>query len=180
MAVKSQNIHRNAGTQRLRRPFVVGGYSQANRLTYLLTAALALLAVYALLNTALGWGRSWLDYISYGTPRTFHLSAFVGHEENDGSPTHLIAMNLDRQVLVIEVPGGDPSKVRAMPGPYLFGAGEDKTPVTLKLADVNGDSHDDLIVRIKNEEMVYVNQGGAFQLISAEQRKELLQAGNVP
>jgi hypothetical protein len=176
MAVKSTELHKSVGARNVRRPLVSAGHPSLHTLVYLLTAGLALLAVYALLSTALTWGRAKLDDLRYGNPRTYHLAAFVGHEETDGSPTQLIAMNLDRQVVVIEVPGGDPSKVRALPGPYLFGAGEDKTPVTMKLADVNGDAHDDLIVRIKNEEMIYLNAGGTFQLITPEQRKEMLQS----
>jgi len=59
----------------------------------------------------------------------------------------------------------------------LFGAGEDLTPVTMRLTDVNGDGGADLIVRVKDEEMVYANRDGAFSLISAEERQRLMQQG---
>jgi hypothetical protein len=87
--------------------------------------------------------------------------------------THLIAMNLDRQVMILELPGSDATKIRVLPGPYLFGAGEDLTPVTMRLADMNGDGVSDLIVRVKNEEMVYLNREGGFSLITAEERQQL-------
>jgi len=178
MTVKGQDLHTTMGAREARRPLVAPGTLGLSSIVYLLAVGLALIAVSALLNAALGWGHNLLDDWRYGNPRTHHLSAFVGHDEQDGSPTHLIALNLDRQVVIIEVPGGDPSKVRAMPGPYLFGAGEDKTPAIMRLDDINGDTHKDLIVRINDEELVYLNHDGKFQLISAEQRIALLQRGN--
>ncbi len=146
-------------------------------IAYIVTGLLALLAIYVLLSSVIGAGRVFLDDIKYGRPRTFHLSANVGRPEEANAPTHLIAMNLDRQVVIMEIPGGDATKVRTLPGPYLFGAGEDLTPVTMRLADVNGDNAPDLIVRVKDEEMVYVNRDGSFSLITAEERQRLMQQG---
>jgi hypothetical protein len=142
---------------------------------YIITGILALLAIYVLLSSVIGAGRVFVDDIKYGRPRTFHLTANVGRPEEASAPTHLIAMNLDRQVVILEIPGGDSTRVRTLPGPYLFGAGEDLTPVTMRLADMNGDGADDLIVRVKDEEMVYVNRDSAFNLITAEERQQLLQ-----
>jgi hypothetical protein len=85
-------------------------------------------------------------------------------------------MNLNRQVLVIEIPGGDPSQLRTITGPYLFGAGEDKTPVQLRFDDLNRDGSQDLIVAVKNEEIVYLNKDGQFQPITPEERSKLTQA----
>jgi hypothetical protein len=146
-------------------------------IAYLVTGLLALLAIYVLLSSVVGWGRVLLDDVRYGRPRTFHLSASVGWPEEATAPTHLIAMNLERQVVILEIPGGDASKTRALPGPYLFGSGEDLTPVTMRLADVNGDKAPDLIVRVKDEEMVYLNRDGSFSLITAEERQHLVQQG---
>jgi hypothetical protein len=137
----------------------------------------ALLAVYVLLSGVVSWGQTLLDDVRYGRPRTFHLTANVGRAEEAAAPTHLIAMNLDRQVVILEIPGGDSARTRTLPGPYLFGAGEDLTPVTMRLADMNGDQLVDLIVRVKNEEMVYLNREGSFNLITAEERQRLIQAG---
>ncbi len=144
---------------------------------YLITGILALLAVYVLVSSVISTGRTLMDDIKYGRPRTFHLTANVGRAEEANAPTHLVAMNLERQVVILEIPGGDANRVRTLPGPYLFGAREDLTPVTMRLADVNGDSAPDLVVRVKNEEMVYLNRDGSFNLITAEERQQLLAQG---
>lgn len=171
MAVQSRDL-RNERRTPLSLPVKnVGG------IAYIVTGILALLAIYVLLSSVIGWGRVLFDDMKYGRPRTFHLTANVGRPEEANAPTHLIAMNLERQVVIVEIPGGDASKVRTLPGPYLFGAGEDLTPVTMRLADMNGDSADDLIVRVKDEEMVYINRDGAFNLITAEERQQLIQQG---
>src|SRR2546425_1583080 len=46
--------------------------------------------------------RSW----HYGRPRTFQTDAVVGHNDSAASPSHFIAINLNRHVEVIECPGG--------------------------------------------------------------------------
>jgi hypothetical protein len=175
MAVTSKELRGTAGARGVRRPLIGTNPIGMSLPVYLATGVLALLALYMLLSSFAGIGRSWLDDWKYGYPRSSHLSGFVGHEETDGSPTHLFAYNIDRQVLIIEIPGGNRSKVRAIEGPYLFGAGEDKTPVLMSLEDINGDSHKDLVVRIKNEKMIYINKDGQFQLITPEQRRDIVQ-----
>lgn len=147
-------------------------------LLYLGTALLALLALYIVLNAMVSWGRVAFDDMRYGVPRTFHLTADVGHGGGSGLPSHLIAVNLDRQVIVIDIPGGDADKIRTLRGPYLFGEGEDLTPVTMHLDDMDGDTHSDLIVRVKDEEIIYLNQEGGFVLPSVEERRSLMQQGS--
>jgi hypothetical protein len=61
-------------------------------------------------------------------------------------------------------------------GPYLFGAGEDLTPVKLRLEDLNRDNTPDLIVSVKDEEMVYINRDNQFQLITPEERLQIIAA----
>jgi hypothetical protein len=145
-------------------------------IAYIVTGLLALLAIYVLFSSVINWGKVVVDDMRYGRPRTFHLTANVGRPEEAHAPTHLIAMNLDRQVVVLEIPGGDSTQTRALPGPYLFGAGEDLTPVTMRLADINGDGAADLVVQVKNEEMVYMNRDNTFSLITPEERQQILQA----
>src|SRR5947208_2834866 len=82
--------------------------------------------------------------------------AVVGHGDSATQPTHFIAINLNRQVSVIEIPGGDISKAVAISGPYLFGEGEDLTPVKLDVTDLNGDGKADLLVDVKSEQMAYI------------------------
>jgi len=141
MAVTSRDLRNE------RRPAISIPRGNVSSIAYIITGLLALLAAYVLLSSVIGWGRTMIDDMRYGRPRTFHLSANVGRPDEVNAPTHLIAMNLDRQVVILEIPGGDASKTRALPGPYLFGAGEDLTPVTMRLTDVNGDGGADLIVR---------------------------------
>jgi hypothetical protein len=155
------------------RPYVAVPPINLHSLAYLATALLALLAIYAVMGNVVGWGRERLDDIRYGTPRTYHVEAIVGQEDGEGAPSHFIAMNLNRQVVVYQIPGGDASKVRVHTGPYLFGAGEDKTPVLLSFSDVNGDGTKDMIVNVKSEAIVYLNRDGQFQALSAEERMQL-------
>jgi hypothetical protein len=142
-------------------------------IAYVVTALLALIAIYAIMGNVLGWARGHVDDFRYGATRTYQVDQVVGHEDGAGTPTHFIAMNLNRQVVVLEIPGGDASKLRTLTGPYLFGAGEDKTPVLLRFDDLNRDGSTDLIVNVKNEEIVYLNKDGQFQPITPEERVEL-------
>lgn len=169
MSVTGRDLHNE------RRPHVNLGVKNVSSVAYGVTGMLALLAIYLLLSSLVSWGQVVIDDVRYGRPRTFHLTANVGRAEEASAPTHMIAMNLDRQVVVLEIPGGDSMKTRALPGPYLFGSGEDLTPVTMRLADVNSDDAPDLVVQVKNEEMVYINRDGSFQMITAEERQKLLQ-----
>jgi hypothetical protein len=171
MAITSRDLHTD------RRSVVsLPSAGSASKLAYAITFALALLALYVLLSGVLGWAQVKIDDMRYGRPRTFQLAAKVGHGEESGTATQLIAMNLNRQVMIIEVPGGDATKTRSIVGPYLFGSGEDLTPVTMRLADINADGTPDLLVQVKNEEMVYMNRNGGFELLSAEERQQLMQS----
>src|SRR5687768_14703607 len=82
------------------------------------------------------WARNRVDDVRYGATRTYQVDEVVGHDDGAGTPTHFTALNLNRQVMIIEIPGGDASKTRTLTGPYLFGAGEDKTPVLLRFDDL--------------------------------------------
>lgn len=175
MAVRSQEM-RNATTRSgaaNARPLTVAPSISLHTFAYLVTAVLALIAIYAVMGNVLSWGRSRIDDVRYGNPRTYQLDAVVGHEDGAGTPTHLMAMNLNRQVVIVELPGGDPAKIRTLTGPYLFGAEEDKTPVLMRLDDLNRDGAKDLVVSIKNEEIVYLNRDGQFQLITPDERSKL-------
>jgi hypothetical protein len=86
-------------------------------------------------------------------------------------------MNLNRQVVVLQIPGGDTSQTRTITGPYLVGAGEDKTPVLLSFEDVNRDGTRDMVVNVKNEAIVFLNRDGQFQEMSPEERAQLMTGG---
>ena len=132
-----------------------------------LMAALIGMLVMALLVIGLtafsSWWRVHLDDMQYGRPRTFQLDAVVGHNDSPSNPTHFIFMNLNRHVVIIELPGGDAAHARSYQGPILFGDGQDLTPVTGEIRDVNGDGKPDLIVHIQDQQIVFINTGTEFR-----------------
>lgn len=159
-----------------------GGETRAARLrgaglgAYLITFLLAAAAIYLLVGAVVDWGRVRIDDLRYGRPRTTHLEGYVGHgAEGPASPTRFVGLNIDRQVVVLELPGGDATQVRSLPGPYLFGADEHLTPVLLSLGDIDGDGQEDLIVNVRNEQIVYLNRDGGFRLPTPEEQQRLVQ-----
>jgi len=175
MAVTSRDLH-SAG--KVRQPVFQTGhtaraypvYPTASRTPYLLTLFLCVIAIVLVANSLISWGQIKLDDMRYGRPRTMHLAGIVGHEEGSSLPTQFVAMNLNRRVVVLEIPGGDVAKTRTLTGPYLFGANEDLTPVRLRLQHVNTDQQTDLVVSVKDEEIVYINENGSFRLINDGER----------
>lgn len=141
---------------------------------YGVTLLLGALIIYAVVGVLFDKGRVLYDDVRYGRPRTTQITAFVGHDETAGTPTHLLAMNLNRQITIIELPGGNSAQARTIVGPYLFGADEDLTPVTLALQDVDGDTNLDLLVDVRNERIVYLNHDGVFRLPTPAEQAKLL------
>ena len=121
MAVTSRNLHPGKLRAQGMRPGSRGDASSvpvvASRLPYLLTLLLCGIALALVANGVLSWGRIRLDDLRYGRPRTMQLSAVVGHNDGSGTPTQLIAMNLNRRIVVLEIPGGDVTKTRTLSGP---------------------------------------------------------------
>lgn len=184
MAVTSRNL-RSTATQRATRTLSVNSPKAArattrlpNTLLYALALLLIIVLVNLILNPVLNWGRTKLDDLRYGRPRTVQTAAFVGHDEANGLPSHFVAMNLERRVVILEMPGGDAAKTRTIVGPYLFGAGEDLTPVLLRFEDVNADKRPDMLVNVKQEEMVYINDAAenTFRIITADELSRLQSA----
>jgi hypothetical protein len=143
--------------------------------TAVLAYVLLLILGYLLLTPVFAWGQRRLDDLRYGFPRTTQLSAFVGHNESGGEPTQLIALNLRRQISVLELPGGDPAQVRALAGPYLVGADGEYVVPRLSLEDVTGDGNVDLLLQVRDEVVIYVNDNGGFRLITPAERAQLTQ-----
>jgi hypothetical protein len=108
------------------------------------------------------WWHTYQDDLHYGRPRTAQLDAVVGHGDSPAHPTHFIFINLNRHVLVVEIPGGDASHTRIFTGPILFGDGQDLTPVTGEVRDVNGDGKPDLVLHIQDQQIVLLNDGTTF------------------
>lgn len=108
------------------------------------------------------WWHAYQDDLHYGRPRTSQLDAVVGHGDSVEHPTHFLFINLNRHVLIIEIPGGDASHTRIFTGPILFGDGQELTPVTGEVRDVNGDGKPDLILHIQDQQIVLLNDGTTF------------------
>lgn len=170
MAVTSKNIR---SVQRAPQP-AAPIRERLHIAAYGATLLLAVVAIYAIIGVGIGRFNILIDDLRFGRPRTFQLQAYVQHDETSGSPTHLMALNLNRQVVIIELPGGDAAKARTLTGPYLFGANEDLTPVTLGLRDMDGDGVPDLLVDVRQEQIVYLNRDGAFRLPTAEEQAKLV------
>ena len=114
--------------------------------------------------SALGsWWHVYQDDLRYGRPRTTQMDAVVGHNDSVAHPTHFILLNLNRHVEIIEIPGGDVTHTHIYMGPVLFGNGQDLTPVTGEIRDVNGDDKPDLIVHIQDQQIVFLNDGTTFR-----------------
>ena len=149
---------------------------QARAVAIVAGLGLAALSLYVGVSAAVEWTQVKMDDLQYGRPRTMQMDAYVGHSEAEGVPSHFVAMNLNRRVTILEMPGGDSTKVNTIVGPYLFGQGEDLTPVTMGAQDLNADGRSDLIVSVKNEQLLYLNDGATFKLATAEERAAIEKA----
>jgi hypothetical protein len=130
----------------------------------------ALIVLYIVVSSLIRAYQIWQDDLTYGRPRTMQMSQFVGHNETEGKPSHFIAQNLDRQITVVEYPGGDIAKARIIQGPKLFGKEAELHPVKIRFEDVNGDNHVDMLLSVDNQLIAYINEGGTFRPITGEER----------
>lgn len=136
--------------------------SHVHWLLFVGVGMIAMLALWVLGNLAVNWWNVTQDDWHYGRPRTFQIDARVGHND-DVTPSHFITVNLNRRIIIIEFPGGDPTKAKDYLGPTLFGDGQDLTPVTLSFKDVNGDGKADMLVHIQDQTFVFINDGTQFR-----------------
>lgn len=126
-----------------------------------------MLALWIGVNMLLAWWSITQDDWHYGRPRTFQTDAVVGHADSPAQPSHFIAINFNRHVEIIELPGGDSAKAKIYNGTVLAGTGQDLTPVTLSFKDVNGDGKPDMLVSILGQIMVMINENGQFRPLRA-------------
>jgi len=133
---------------------------------------LAMGALWVVGNVLVTLGSTQMDDWHYGRPRTFQIDARVGHDD-DVTSSHFIAMNLNRHVIIIELPGGDATKAKIYNGPTLFGDGQDLTPVTLTFKDVNGDGKLDMEIHIQDQTLVMINENGSFRPLKPGEKVHL-------
>jgi hypothetical protein len=126
-------------------------------------ALLVMLAGFLAFSTLGSWWQVQWDDWHYGRPRTAQYDAVVGHNgDAAANPSHFLALNLDRKIIVIEIPANDPAQARIYLGPTLVGDGQDVTPVTLSFEDRNGDGRPDLNIHIGDQVIVFLNNGKQF------------------
>lgn len=129
---------------------------------------IAMLILWELGTLVLSWSLARYDDMRYGNPRTFQINAIVGHADSPLHPSHFMAINLNRQAIVVEFPAGNPSGAQSYVVPYyILGQGGDLTPITLEFRDVTGDSKPDMIIHIhlqtQDQTFVFVNEGAKFR-----------------
>ena len=140
----------------------------------LILGMLAMFLGWNALNAGISWWTDAMNSLHYGYPRTYQLDAVVGHEDSSLNPSHFLATNLHGRIEIIEFPGGDGSHARIYLGPQLFGPDADKTPVTLLLADVNGDHRPDMLVFFQSSWIVLINDQGSFRTATPQERQDAM------
>jgi hypothetical protein len=124
---------------------------------------LVMIAGFLALSALGSWWQVQQDDWHYGRPRTAQYDAAVGHNgDSSANPSHFLALNLDRTVIVVEIPGGNPAQSHIYLGPTLLGDGQDLTPVTLSFEDRNGDGRPDLNIHSGDQVIVFLNNGKQF------------------
>ncbi len=135
----------------------------AHPLLYLGIGMTTMLALWVLGQMAVNWWQNHQDDATYGRPRTYQFDAVFGHNDSASNPTHIIIINLNRHVILIELPGGDATRARIYNGPTLFQDGGDLVPVTGKAIDVDGDGKPDVVLFIQDQRIVFINDGTQFR-----------------
>jgi len=146
-------------------PSSIQGWRHSRRfpLIAVIVGMLVMAALVVALSAIGSWWQVHQDDVMYGRPRTFQIEAVVGHNDSPSNPSHFIFVNLNRHVVIIELPGGDSTHARIYNGPTLFGDGQDLTPVTAEFRDVNGDGKPDMIIHIQDQRLVFINDGTQFR-----------------
>ncbi|HEV2582514.1 MAG TPA: hypothetical protein VGT44_16775 [Ktedonobacteraceae bacterium] len=155
-----------AKTPKIKKPASIGGQGLHIKRLPLIAVLLGMVVTAALVvsfSAISNWWQVHQDDVTYSRPRTFQIDAVVGHNDSPANPSHFIFINLNRHVVIIEMPGGDAAHARIYSGPTLFGNGQDLTPITAEFRDVNGDGKLDMIVMIQDQRLVYINTGTAFR-----------------
>jgi hypothetical protein len=135
----------------------------AHPLLYLGVGMIAMLTLWVFGQMAVSAWQLHQDDSTYGRPRTYQFDAVFGHADSASNPTHIIIINLNRHVILIELPGGDATRARIYNGPTLFQDGGDLVPVTGKAIDVNNDGKPDLVLFIQDQRIVFINDGTQFR-----------------
>jgi hypothetical protein len=126
----------------------------------------AMLTLWVLGTMLINWWNMTLDDWHYGRPRTFQIDQRVGHGDSK-TPSHFIAINLNRRIEIIEFPAGDAAHAKVYVALSLMGDDENLAVVTLSFKDVNGDGKPDMIVTVGETHYVFINDNGQFRPLKA-------------
>ncbi len=136
-------------------------------LLYVGVGMIAALALWVTAATLLAWGTEKYNDLMFGNPRLYQTDYIVNHNhDSPAHPSHFIALNLHGQVIIIELPAGDPTKSIDYIGPALIAVGDEKIPITLSFSDVQKDGKPDMIVHIQDKEVHFCNNGTKFTACS--------------
>ncbi len=132
-------------------------------LFYLGLGLCIMLAGWLCLSIVANWWQVTQDDWHYGRPRTYQVDQIVGHNDSQKTPSHFIALNLNRHIEVIEFPAGDAANAKIYMGPLLMGQGQDLAVVTLTFKDLTGDNKLDMIINVQDNHFVFINDNGQFR-----------------
>jgi hypothetical protein len=110
------------------------------------------------------WAMKTADDLHYGYPRTTQEDHVVGHEQG-GMPSHFVAMNVQGQITVVELPGGNLRGAQLLVGPRLLGKGADLALVRLHF--VGDGKHPDLVVRGMRQDWEHRDQSRCASTVLA-------------
>jgi hypothetical protein len=132
-------------------------------LLYVGVGMIAALALWVTASSVLAWGIEKYNDVIYGNPRMYQTDYVVNHNHDSPMhPSHFLALNLHGQVIIVELPAGDPTKSIDYIGPSLVAVGDEKIPITLSFSDVNKDRRVDMIVHIQDKVVNFCNNGTKF------------------
>lgn len=94
--------------------------------------------------------------------------ATVGHNDASGKPTVILAINVGSETQVIEFPGANfNGSPRILATITNYGRNPQRVASDVRLEDINGDAHPDLVIYTRGVTRYYVNKDGTFIQIPA-------------
>ncbi len=142
----------------------------------LVATMLFLVALALLVQRGLELGERKLNDWRYGFPRAASVTIVDGSDAGRGPTWWVQTINLNGQISILAIPNGDATQMQALAGPYLVGYQSIYEVAVPTLRDVNGDGQVDLMVTIRGEVFVYLNDAGTLRPISVEERAMLVGA----
>lgn len=148
---------------------------RAPRMLHMLATALFIVALTMLVQRGIEFGERRLNDWQYGFPRAASVSTPTDPEQARVPSLWVQTINLNGQINVLVVREGNAAAVQVIQGPYLVGSDGIYAVALPALQDVNADSQSDLVVAVRGELFVYINEAGTFRPITAEERATLIE-----